>query len=1546
LATVQKEFKFISTLEDWVRVGSRWTYTWSSDGYGETGSIQNALTGRNFSSTAQMALSTTWEDLGVPAGSEVTNVQLLKFYTECFSYADVDSASIGPFRVIATGIGGGLVATLNSARTFTGTAGWINTPGTLQSVDPAYEASDQTLRIEFDIEGDLANVPLPVIGYRTDNIQLEITYTDHNKIITSTVNVVTTTDGIVSRIMPTSGAVASTTSTIAGLVIPVFISGTIDSTTDTTGVIYGYFYPSGFIDGVTSTTSTLIAIYSFSGSIDSTTQTTSSVIRLFGLSGTIDSSTSSTTTLTTIYEFSGTIDSSTQATGTIIGNAYLTGSIDSITQATSTLESFRILSGTIDSTTSSTGSLYKVLQVSGTISSTTSSTAELAVSSDISGTLASTTQVTSTLSTQYEFSGTIASSTSSAGALIRLVAISGSIDSTTLTTSSLLSQYAFSGSIASTTSSVSALTRTYEYSGSIDSTTLTTSSVILLFSPSGTIGSSTSSESALGAEYPFSGTIDSTTSTTGNLSQVREVSGSIDSTTSIVAFLFGPTTDISGTIASTTSTTSTLYVEKPIYIGSGYSSQGTVGTSTISLPYPACKEGDLLVLTIFSTSGNLSYIGGTWISGWTKFSQSNYQVYNYYRYADRDYPTIESVVTAYGNTISSISNVGRQITAFRHVKLTGIFEEIYTTHDTDGNEASIPSKNPGGQDRLAFAFGAHTHSFPNGELSSGPIGWTPVYTPSAATYAVGSYILEVPSDIPTAAASIWFEPKSSPNWTFTTSFLLRQEEDDAKKYSGKINSTTSTEAHLERPVHLTGTIDSTTTTAASVEKYIYLSGSIDSTTDTTSNISESAQYEFSGTISSTTGTTGEVVRYINLPGTIASTTSTTGGTITSYRDLSGTINSTTSTFGFFMRSHIYSRVFDFDDVDQFNEFYERAPVGADWASSWEISGGHDETAPDDSPYLKFTNDTPLVTPASFIRFTWDHPITELGVPAGKFVKQIAANVVWVRCDFQASQTIAGRVFYWSQGDVFQSKLATGAVWPGSTMNTWYDLGAQDPFRDVLAESSSSTDNIRFDIETVAWRSTPTPTEVRYDWIEIQIIADDTNTLDGSIDSTTQATAALETPSVINITGAIASSTTTSASLRLETNSSGTITSTTSSTASIIGNAYLTGSIDSSTSTSGSIIGNTYLTGSIDSSTSAQATIIANAYLSGTIASSTSTSGEFESGFSASGSIDSSTQTTSILDTTGTVQVSGTIASTTLATSTLAANYAISGSIDSSTLATASILADAYFSGTIDSSTSTSGSFLAEFTIEVSGTIASSTSTSGAIILTLGISGSIDSTTSTEGAFIKVVGLLGTIDSSTGTDAALTTDNFLTGTIVSTTSTQGTLSTIGAVAIYPELIDFTYKEVNIGVIIDNIDANTTLIEYIPSISIDNISPTITIDEIEVLSYDTIGDNKMRLKDFHTGTTKRFDVNITYDGSPPNITNDSVGIYFSKTKEGEAVITSTADVTTSGASGVAIFTISEVDTDVTHGKYYYQIVWTLDSSEEFMLDDSSIQLLERI
>lgn len=103
---------------------------------------------------------------------------------------------------------------------------------------------------------------------------------------------------------------------------------------------------------------------------------------------------------------------------------------------------------------------------------------------------------------------------------------------------------------------------------------------------------------------------------------------------------------------------------------------------------------------------------------------------------------------------------------------------------------------------------------------------------------------------------------------------------------------------------------------------------------------------------------------------------------------------------------------------------------------------------------------------------------------------------------------------------------------------------------------------------------------------------------------------------------------------------------------------------------------------------------------------------------------------------------------------------------------------------------------------------------------------------------------------------------------------------------------------------------------------------------------------KLSNFYRNTTKRFDVYITVDSVAPNIINDTVTIILNTSKGETPLIDVDADVATQGSSGIAKFTLSASDTDVSHGKYYYEISWTLDSGEIFILDEGTVSILERV
>lgn len=108
-------------------------------------------------------------------------------------------------------------------------------------------------------------------------------------------------------------------------------------------------------------------------------------------------------------------------------------------------------------------------------------------------------------------------------------------------------------------------------------------------------------------------------------------------------------------------------------------------------------------------------------------------------------------------------------------------------------------------------------------------------------------------------------------------------------------------------------------------------------------------------------------------------------------------------------------------------------------------------------------------------------------------------------------------------------------------------------------------------------------------------------------------------------------------------------------------------------------------------------------------------------------------------------------------------------------------------------------------------------------------------------------------------------------------------------------------------------------------------------------------KTSVKDFTRGTTKGFTATIYLNGDKPEIENDSV-IFTMKRKKSDddvdAVIQKNADVTTSGAGGMAIFNITKVETDIAPMRYYYDIQWQRYTGEEDVLTDGKLTVKDRV
>ena len=105
---------------------------------------------------------------------------------------------------------------------------------------------------------------------------------------------------------------------------------------------------------------------------------------------------------------------------------------------------------------------------------------------------------------------------------------------------------------------------------------------------------------------------------------------------------------------------------------------------------------------------------------------------------------------------------------------------------------------------------------------------------------------------------------------------------------------------------------------------------------------------------------------------------------------------------------------------------------------------------------------------------------------------------------------------------------------------------------------------------------------------------------------------------------------------------------------------------------------------------------------------------------------------------------------------------------------------------------------------------------------------------------------------------------------------------------------------------------------------------------------------QLGNFPQGTTVAFTVIIKLGGVPPDITGDSVTLTIKNKIDDDdpGVLQSSADVTSQGAGGIAVFELTPADTAINQGKYWYDIIWITSASKEYQLDKGKVEILERV
>jgi len=177
-ATATKTFTFATSAEGFTGTsGGKSNLTYDSGVGNPAGSLKTDSAGRNNLDTSDWTWTGTWEDLGIPAGSTVTQIRLDAGYTKVTAWNVVDSVTIGPYKLKDSG--GVDQATLWTGRTPTGAdSDWVAISAqTDQNVPSALQASNSTIKLYLERTIDLGNDKNAQATIYEDQLSFVITYT-------------------------------------------------------------------------------------------------------------------------------------------------------------------------------------------------------------------------------------------------------------------------------------------------------------------------------------------------------------------------------------------------------------------------------------------------------------------------------------------------------------------------------------------------------------------------------------------------------------------------------------------------------------------------------------------------------------------------------------------------------------------------------------------------------------------------------------------------------------------------------------------------------------------------------------------------------------------------------------------------------------------------------------------------------------------------------------------------------------------------------------------------------------------------------------------------------------------------------------------------------------------------------------------------------------------------------------------------------------------------------------------------------------------------
>lgn len=107
--------------------------------------------------------------------------------------------------------------------------------------------------------------------------------------------------------------------------------------------------------------------------------------------------------------------------------------------------------------------------------------------------------------------------------------------------------------------------------------------------------------------------------------------------------------------------------------------------------------------------------------------------------------------------------------------------------------------------------------------------------------------------------------------------------------------------------------------------------------------------------------------------------------------------------------------------------------------------------------------------------------------------------------------------------------------------------------------------------------------------------------------------------------------------------------------------------------------------------------------------------------------------------------------------------------------------------------------------------------------------------------------------------------------------------------------------------------------------------------------------MSIRDIYRNTARFINLNIKYEGSAVDISGDEVLLMVKAEKDTAdslAIISTDADVVTSGSIGRATFYLTNEITNVEPGYYYVEVQWERSTGDKYVLVQSNIQIKDRV